>query len=102
MAINVAEEDLITFTELAKALPCRRAGRPVHVSTIHRWRSRGINGLKLEAVRVGGAWHTSWPAFARFSAELTVLAEKSDVVMPRRSTTQTVHKVSQQLERDGW
>lgn len=102
MAINVAEEDLITFTELAKALPCRRAGRPVHVSTIHRWRSRGIKGLRLEAVRVGGAWHTSWAAFARFSAELTVLAEKSDVVMPRRSAKQAVNKAGQQLERDGW
>lgn len=71
MPIDIHSDELLTFRDLAKALPPRRQGRPIHLSTIHRWRSRGLRGIKLEAVRIGGAWHTSWEAFARFCRALT-------------------------------
>src|SRR5690606_18271260 len=71
MPIDITQETLITFAEVARALPRRRRGRPVHVSTIHRWRSPGLRGVHLEAMRVGGAWCTTWEAFARFSSQLT-------------------------------
>lgn len=69
--IDVAKEKLVTFADLARRLPRRRRNRPVHVATIHRWRSKGLRGVRLEAVRVGGAWHTTMEAFARFCERLT-------------------------------
>jgi hypothetical protein len=40
-------------------LPRKRRDRPVHASTVHRWRHPGVNGVRLEAVRIGGSWCTS-------------------------------------------
>lgn len=71
MPIELERERLITFGQLARRLPSRRNGRSVHVSTIHRWRHPGVDGVRLEAVRIGGAWHTSWEKFQRFCDELT-------------------------------
>lgn len=73
MAIDIQQEQLVSFRELARALPRRRRDRPLHISTVHRWRSRGLNGVRLEAVRVGGQWNTSWEAFRRFCDRLTTL-----------------------------
>src|SRR4051794_19285071 len=74
--IDVNAEQLITFSQLARRLPRKRRDRPVHVSTVHRWRHPGVNGVRLEAVRVGGCWCTSLEAFGRFTVELTRKAEE--------------------------
>ena len=72
MTFESKDEPLITFCELAKKLPLGKAGRPVSVSTLHRWRTRGVaGGIKLDAIRVGGRWCTSWAAFSRFNAQVT-------------------------------
>lgn len=42
-------EELLTLKQAAKILP----GYP-HVSTLHRWRTRGVNGVKLITKKVGG------------------------------------------------
>jgi hypothetical protein len=69
--IDVNSETIILFSELARRLPRRRKSRPTHVSTIHRWRQRGVDGVRLEAVRLGGTWVTSLEAYARFCDALT-------------------------------
>ena len=74
MSIDLSREKLIPFGQLARSLPRRRSGRPISPSTIHRWRSNGLKGIRLEAVRVGGAWHTTEDAFKRFVAKLTAEA----------------------------
>jgi hypothetical protein len=71
--ISVANEQLLTLSQLAKRLPRHRNDRPVHPSTCHRWRSPGVRGVRLECVRIGGIWHTSWEAFQRFCECLTAL-----------------------------
>jgi hypothetical protein len=58
-------------------LPRHRNDRPVHPSTCHRWRSPGVRGVRLECVRIGGIWHTSWQAFQRFCDRLTGAADGS-------------------------
>lgn len=55
----------IPLTEAAQQLP----GRP-HVSTLHRWSHHGVNGTKLETVRVGGRVFVTQEAIERFLAEL--------------------------------
>lgn len=57
--LDLLTEDLCSFAEVANELN-------VHVSSVHRWRLRGVHGTKLEAIRVGGKILTSWGAVTRF------------------------------------
>ncbi len=66
MPIDITKESLISLTEATKHLPRRRRGKRPHVSTLHRWASRGCKGEYLEVVQVGGTRCTSIPALARF------------------------------------
>ncbi len=43
----------------------------VHVSTLHRWRLKGVRGVKLETCRRGGSRCTSLQALQRFHDEIT-------------------------------
>jgi hypothetical protein len=69
--VSFGNEELLTLAELAKRLPRRRQNRPVHPSTVHRWRRPGIAGVRLECLRVGGVWCTSLAAVQRFCERLS-------------------------------
>ena len=43
----------------------------VSVSTVHRWRSRGIRGVTLETARLGGKRVTTREALSRFHQRVT-------------------------------
>lgn len=62
-----ASEEKIPFAEAARSK--QFAKRPV-LSTLHRWRSPGVRGIRLEAVRMGSRWYTSEGAISRFNAAL--------------------------------
>ncbi len=70
MSIEMSCETLLTLPAAAKALP----GRP-HVSTLHRWRLRGVHGVQLETVLVGGRRYTSVEALERFAARTTAASD---------------------------
>jgi hypothetical protein len=53
VAIDISTEAVVTFTEAANELPRRRQGKKTHVSTVHRWATGGIKGIKLESLVVG-------------------------------------------------
>lgn len=76
--IKVADERLMTLTQLAKWLPRRRGNRPVHPSTLHRWRSPGVHGVRLDCIRIGGAWHSSIEALQRFAERLSLEASPTN------------------------
>jgi hypothetical protein len=59
-------EVLFPFKEIAAGLPRRRAGKPAWAATLHRWRTKGFRGVRLDAVRIGSVWCTSWAALERF------------------------------------
>jgi hypothetical protein len=63
------DEQIMTFTEAAKALPSVN-GRRIHVSTLWRWSQRGVGGIRLETRRLGGRVVTSKEALERFTSEL--------------------------------
>lgn len=100
MRIDIQNEKLISFAELATSLPSRRKNRPVHVSTIHRWRSSGICGIRLEAIRVGGAWHTTQEAFARFCQRLT--AAEGEGIVASAAGHEAHQENDADLAADGW
>lgn len=59
--IDPRAEQLIPIGEAAAHIP----GRP-HRATIWRWIQRGIRGVVLDSVRVGGRRYTSVEAIHRF------------------------------------
>ncbi len=102
MTIDVIEENLISFRELAASLPSRRENRPIHISTLHRWRSRGVRGIKLEATRVGGAWCTSWEAFRRFCDRLTAIESQPEVAVTKPGNRSSHKAAEKALDADDW
>jgi hypothetical protein len=102
MAIDIACEKLITFKSLVREISERSGDRPLHICTPMRWRSPGLKGIKLEAVRIGGTWYTSLEAFGRFSERLTALAEGENVTVSTRSHSRSHKAADSRLDDDGW
>ena len=69
--IDVATESLVPLREVPRCLPPRPNGKRLHVSAVYRWTLRGIKGVVLETVRIGGTTYTSREAIQRFSERLT-------------------------------
>ncbi len=61
MSKRIKYETLLSAAEAARHLP----GRP-SPATAWRWRTTGVNGVKLEFIRVGRRWFTSVEAIQRF------------------------------------
>lgn len=64
---RVLAEDVLTLAE-ARAEIARSTGRRCRPdkATMHRWIHRGVDGIRLEAVRLGRQWFTSRQAITRF------------------------------------
>ena len=69
--IDIKNESVLSLTNAAKRLPKRRRGKRPHVSTLYRWAQRGIKGVKLETIRIGGTLCTSMEALQRFFERCT-------------------------------
>ena len=72
MGIDLQLEHIVAFSRVPQlaCIPRRRQDRRLHVSTIYRWHLRGIKGVRLEAIRVGGTFCTSIEALQRFFERL--------------------------------
>ena len=68
--IDIGQEELIAIREVPGELPRRPNGRRLHISAVYRWISRGVRGVILESVRIGGTTYTSKEAMARFAERL--------------------------------
>jgi hypothetical protein len=73
--IDLFSEDIVSFRDAAKKLPCKRQGKRPHVATLHRWCNAGFNNVRLEYAMLGGTRVTSLQALQRFSDSLTAAAE---------------------------
>jgi hypothetical protein len=71
MPIDISREPPITLSEAAAHVPRRRRGRKTAVTTLYRWSSAGVRGVKLETIQVGGSRCTSLAALQRFFDRLT-------------------------------
>lgn len=59
--LNAKTEKLLLLCRATANVP----GRP-HASTLVRWASRGVAGVRLETVKIGGRRYTSAEAIDRF------------------------------------
>ncbi len=64
--IDIQIEEVLSLTEAARRLPRRRKGKRPHPSTLFRWASNGLRGVRLETLRVGGTTYTTMEALQRF------------------------------------
>lgn len=71
-----------------------RIGKRVSPATLWRWRLKGVNGVRLECVRVGGTWYTTNDAFADF-----LIAQTANTQEPESSRAQQQHSRSPEMER---
>lgn len=76
--IDLENETVLSLTEAAKQLPRRRAGKRPHVATLYRWANRGLRGIQLETIQVGGTLCTSAEALQRFFERLSSDRRKPD------------------------
>lgn len=71
------DEQIVTFTEATKLLPPINGRRPC-ASTIWRWARKGIQGIRLESMRIGGRYVTSAEALERFAIALAEVGANPD------------------------
>jgi hypothetical protein len=71
--MTIVSERVCKLSHAAKTL----RGGAVHISTMHRWRLRGIRGVRLETFMRGGVRYTSHEAIDRFFAATTATADGS-------------------------
>jgi hypothetical protein len=85
--INIGTEELLTLAQAAKILPPRRGGRKTHTSTLFRWSTTGVRGVRLETIQVGGCRCTTQRALQEFCEALTTRAigSMSGDLSPRSS-----------------
>jgi hypothetical protein len=66
--IDLENDDCIGLEEVIERLP-RFGGKRIHLSTVIRWIRVGLNGVKLDAAKLGARHVTTWPAVQRFLRE---------------------------------
>jgi hypothetical protein len=82
---DVLSERRMGLAEAARTLPPLRSGRPVAPATLTRWILNGVtmpdgSRLRLEAIRCGQTWLTSYEALERFLRRQTAAALGEDTL----------------------
>lgn len=78
--MSILNEPVLTLAEAAQRLP----GRP-HVSTLHRWRIRGVCGVRLCTTKVGGRRVVALSDLEDFLARVTAASDKNRTAEPHTS-----------------
>jgi hypothetical protein len=101
--IDLQNEQLITLPQAANLVPPARNGKKTHVSTVLRWILKGIDGVKLEGIRIGGRWLTSTPALQRFGERVTpdLNGERSKGPRSPSQRERAIARAERRLERIG-
>jgi uncharacterized protein DUF1580 len=70
--IDSATEQLLFLRDVPERIPPRKNGQRIHISCIYRWCGRGVRGVRLETIDLGGAGKaTSVEALQRFFVALS-------------------------------
>ena len=94
--IDIHNEHPLTLSDAADSIP-GRTGSGVHVSTTWRWAQRGIRGVRLETILIGGIRYTSREALQRFFESTTAAA---DGITPSARTPSQRQRAIRQAERE--
>ncbi len=75
MSIDFNNETVGGLSDVAALLP-RLHGKRLHSSTLWRWTTKGVRGVRLEYIGLGGRLLTSVEAVVRFAAKLAELDQQ--------------------------
>lgn len=78
MAINVEHDTLISLRQLPGFLQ-KKIGKRIHLSTVFRWRQRGIAGVRLETISIGRQTYTTLEAVITFFEKSTAARQNQPV-----------------------
>ena len=82
-------EELVRLSDVPKHLPRNRNGKKVGTSTVYRWATKGVRGIRLEWWQLPSGRVTSLEAVTRFLRALTeqrLSADPTQFQTPRRRT----------------
>ena len=97
--IDLNAEHILSLTDATKRLPKRRMGKRPHVATLYRWSTRGVRGVVLETIQIGGTRCTSTEALQRFAERLSCPSTSDS---PRFDTSRSEHRrAERQLDAAG-
>jgi hypothetical protein len=99
MPIDPLTEEVFSLTKAARRLPRLRDDRPVSVTTVWRWATKGLRGKRLETAMVGGVRVTSDAALREFFASLSDRGPRAH--NPARVRSRRDREVSRELDRLG-
>ena len=77
--IDIKYEKPLSFPAIKKLHPAHPS-----LATIWRWSLKGLRGVRLETIKVGGRRYTTLEAIDRFSARLTDLQTPDKAGTPKR------------------
>lgn len=80
--IELGKEDLMPLSTAARRIPGRKPGAGLNPSTLWRWAIRGVKGVKLETLIVGGTRYTSAQALQRFVNASTAVVDDVKPAVP--------------------
>ncbi len=84
--VDINTESVVSLTEAARILPTRP-----HASTMWRWYKRGVRGIRLETVVIGGKRYTSREALQRF-IDRTTEAHDGGAAAPAKPIHETLRQ----------
>jgi hypothetical protein len=87
---NLIHETLVFLRDVPSIAPAGPGGRKTHLSTVMRWKDRGVRGVRLEAIRWGYRWVTSLEALARFLVNVS-LGSAAPPSNPRSTSARRRH-----------
>ena len=93
--IELSHEQLVPLGQVPRLLPPRPNGKRIHVSAVYRWTKRGVRGVRLESIRVGGTTYTSREALQRFAETNSAAARAPEPPLPpaqRIRRAETAHR----------
>jgi len=97
--IDIGAETLIPIREVPRHLPPRPNGKRVHMSACYRWIKRGVQGVRLDSIKIGGSTYTSTEALQRFADHLSSGRREEPKVVPTQTLTRQrqIDKASDRL-----
>lgn len=101
--IKLCNETLIPIREAPRHLPKRPNGKRIHTSACYRWISRGVRGVRLDSIKIGGSTYTSMEALQRFGDRLATgrsIGPEDEPATPRmrqRQIERAANAVGRQL-----
>lgn len=96
MSTDISSTKYLSFAEAAKLLP----GRP-HISTLHRWRTRGIKGIRLITKKIGGRRVVEFAELERFIEAVTCAADGTPApIRTSRQRQRAIEAAERELARE--